>query len=153
MTHEVKVTIKDLDIKPKDQKMLQKVKKELEKTVWGAGNVHFDEGEMEFFERAILQQDLHIFYMRPTRIVINVSGSDIDRDNLALIENIFKKRASIEIRDGNLVLEFGFHAKDDTYTQFGFFKNKDEIPMTMTSKGKLWKCEIHGFKWRNREYS
>jgi hypothetical protein len=153
MTNDVTVTIKDLNISSKDQKTLQKLKAALEKTVWGAGNVHEDKGDMEFFERAILKQDLFIYYMRPTRIVINVGGSDIDRDNLALIEKILKKRATIDIVDGKLRLEFEFYPKDDTYTQFGFYKSKDEIPMTMAIKGKVWKCEINGYTWKNRDYS
>jgi len=151
--YEVKVTIKDLDIKPKDQKMLQKVKAELEKTLWGAGNVNDTKLTMEFFERPILQQDLHIIFLREDRIIVRCGGSDIDRDNLALIEKVFKTRADIDVDEGRIKLGFDLNKKPDThYTQFGFFKSMKDIPMNMTVGGKYWDCEIHGYTWKNRKY-
>ncbi len=138
------VIINDLDISPKDQKILQKLKKELEESTWGAGNIYEDDKRCEYFDRQILQQNLRVFYHRPGRIQINC-GSSIDRDNLTLIEKILKCPAQISLHQdtGKIKLEFEPTRVKSEYEKMPTYKTRFDIPRTWQG----WDFEIHGWKW------
>lgn len=150
--YEVTIIIRDENITSAWLKRLQKVKAELEKTFWRAGNVHEDRLEVEMFEEDFLKQDLIFTYWSETRISVKVGGSDIDRDNLALIEKILKSRANIEIDNGSIWLVFRFYNRDTTYSKFGKFNTRFDIPMNLTIDDKEWRVEIHGYRWKGRSY-
>ena len=155
-TYDVQVTILNVDIQPKAQKILQKLKSALEHEYWAAGNVSDENCEVEMFKKETLKQDLHIYYHSNDRIAIKVGGSEIDRDNLALIEKILKQRAEIEVKDGKLRLDFrsAYYSKPDPYyTKFGKYNNINDIPMNIQIDETKWKVEIHGYTRKGREYS
>lgn len=150
--NEVKVTIRTEDIPPKDLKKIQKLKSEFAKKVWKVGSVDEEKRTAEYYEREVLEQDIHIIYTGYHDIVI-FCGHDIDRDNLKQMEKIIGVRAEIDVaEEGKLKLSFDLskiRRKPSIYDTFPIMKNKDDIRPTWNG----WDIEIKGWTWRDRDYS
>jgi len=152
MSDKVKVTIRTEDIPPRDLKKIQKLKSEFSKKVWEVGNLDEKKKTAEYFEREVLKQDIHVIYTGYKDIVI-FSGHDIDRNNLKQMEKIIGIQAEIDVaEEGKIKLSFDLSKigrKPSLYDTFPTMKSKDDIRPTWNG----WDIEIHGFTWRDRDYS
>ena len=143
------VTILDLDIPHSWQKLLQKLKKELERTQWTAGNINEETKECEFFEREILQQNINVFFHYAGRIQIN-TGSSMDRENLALIEKILKCKAKIDLHNKTGKLKFDFDYPDKRYTDKYALMPKYEKHTDIPRGWNGWDFKIYGYTWNDQ---
>jgi hypothetical protein len=147
--YEVKVTIYDENIPAFWLKKIQKLKKEIIKKEWTCGSIDEDKNEITFYERQILDQDIHIFWYSHQTIRI-FCGHDIDRENLKLMEKILQRVADIDIGEiGNrseIRLDFNCSPKTpNEYHQMGKFSAHTDIPRMV----KGHKVKINGYKWND----
>ncbi len=145
--YEIEVTIYDENIPPFWIKKIQKLKAALLENYWHVGTIEEKENMIRFHEREVLKQSIHIYWYSHQTIRI-ITGHDIDRDNLKLMERILGRIADIDItsKTGKIQLSFDCSKRyDDPYKKFKVFKNKDDIPRMLDGH----KVEIYGWKWND----
>lgn len=145
--YEVKVTIYDEDIPPFWIKKIQKLKAALLEKPWHVGHIDEKTNMIRYYESQILDQDIHIFWFGHQTIRI-LTGHDIDRANLKLMERILGRVADIDVEKGQIELSFNCSKRANEpseYQKFKHFKNKDDIPRMLDGH----KVEIYGWKWNN----
>ncbi len=148
--YEILVSIQDENIPPKSLKKIQKLKTELSKTFWKAGNVDEKKKSAEYFERDILQSDIKIWFKPFGDIWIDWDNHELDRGNLKLMEKILGIQAEIRVTDGGKIrLIFDLRSigrEKSIYDIFPKFKHKYEISPNWNE----WEIEINGFQWKDR---
>lgn len=150
--YEVEVTIHGDNIPPFWLKKIQKLKKECLRKEWTCGSIEEESNEITFYERQILDQNIHIFWYEHFTIRI-YTGHDIDRDNLKMFERILGRIADIDrdtkfsnSSDPEIRLSFDCGKKSiNEYVEMGKFKNHTDIPRMI----KGHKVKINGWKWND----
>ena len=144
--YEVKVTIYDEDIPPFLLKKIQKLKKEILRKEWTCGQIDEKTNEITFYERQILDQDIRIYWYSHQTIRI-LTGHDIDRGNLKIMERILGRIADIDVEKDEIELSFNCSKKQDMseYEKMGKFSDHSDIPRMI----KGHKVKINGWKWND----
>ena len=146
--YEVKVTIYDEDIPPFWLKKIQKLKAVLLEKPWHVGAIEQDKNIIRYYQSQVLDQDIRIYWYSHQTIRI-LTGHDIDRGNLKIMERVLGRIAQIDVEKDEIELSFNCSKganEPNEYEKFKSFKDKNYIPRMLDGH----KVEIYGYKWNDQ---